>query len=51
MYVDGECLIELKTLEAGEALENVEKLLEVGPLLAGYMGNKEVYEVALKERR
>jgi hypothetical protein len=49
--VDGECLIELETLKAGEALENVEKLLEVGPVLVRYMGNKEVYEVTLKERR
>jgi hypothetical protein len=49
--VDGECLIELQTLEAGEALENFEKLLEVGPVLVRYMGNGEVYEVTLKERR
>lgn len=49
--MDGECLIELETLEAGEALENVEKLLEVRPVLVGYVGNEEVYEVTLKEVR
>jgi len=49
--VDGECFIELQTLEAGEAPENFEELMEVGSVLVRYMGNGEVYEVTLKERR
>ena len=47
----GERLIELQTLEAGEALENVEKLLKVGPVVVRYMGKGKVYEVTLKEGR
>ena len=49
--MDGESLVELETLEAGEALENFEELLEVGPVLGRYMGNAEVYKVTLEERR
>jgi len=49
--VVGERLIELQTLEAGETLENIEKLLEVGPMVVGYMGKGKVYEVRVKERR
>ncbi len=38
----GEGLIELQTLEAGEALENIEKLLEVGPVVVRYMGKGKI---------
>ena len=47
----GEGLIKLQTLEAGEAHEHIEKLLEVGPVVVGYMGKGKIYEVGLKERR
>lgn len=50
-YVDGECLVELQTLEPGESLEDVKNLLEVRAVIVWYMGNGEVYEVTLEERR
>jgi hypothetical protein len=50
-YVDGERLLELQTLEAGESSENFENFLGIWPLMRWNMGNGEVYEVTSEERR
>lgn len=49
--VDGKRFIELQTFEAGQSFEDFEDLSKVGAMVGRHMGNGEVYEVALEERR